>query len=64
VTGGNGYDQGPQPGWGEPEPSWGGGTQGVSQPEPSYGAPSPQVSGRAQSGRWARRGSKIVIHGV
>jgi uncharacterized protein (DUF697 family) len=55
VTGGNGQDQGLQPGWGEPEPSWGGGTQWVSQPEPS---------GRAHSGRWMRRGSKIVVYGV
>jgi hypothetical protein len=50
VTVGNGYDQGPQPGWGEPEPAW--------------GAPPPQATGRAHSGRWIRRGSKIVIHGV
>ena len=50
MTVGNGYDQGPQPGWGEPEPAW--------------GAPPPQATGRAHSGRWIRRGSKIVIHGV
>ena len=48
VVGGNGHDQGQQPGWDEPEPQW-----GVSQPVPG-----------AQRGRWVRRGSKIVIYGV
>jgi uncharacterized protein (DUF697 family) len=64
VTAGNGHDQAPQPGWGEPEPSWGGGGQWAPQPEPSYGASAPQAAGRARSGRWVRRGSKIVIYGV
>jgi hypothetical protein len=51
VVGGNGYDQGAEPGWGQPEP------------EPVFGTPAP-VAGRAHSGRWLRRGSKIVIYGV
>ncbi|MGZ4233879.1 MAG: hypothetical protein ACXVVQ_20960 [Solirubrobacteraceae bacterium] len=60
VPGGNG-DQtsttvqpsyGP-PQWAQPEPY-----------EPSYGTPAPQYPGRAQRGRWMRRGSKIVLYGV
>ena len=60
VPGGNG-DQASttvQPSYGPPE--W-------AQPEPyepSYGTPAPQDPGRAQRGRWIRRGSKIVLYGV
>jgi uncharacterized protein (DUF697 family) len=41
------------PEWAQPEPY-----------EPSDGTPAPQYPGRARSGRWMRRGSKIVLYGV
>lgn len=45
---------GPPPEWAQPEPY-----------EPSYGtSAAPQYLGRAQRGRWMRRGSKIVLYGV
>jgi uncharacterized protein (DUF697 family) len=62
VPGGNG-DQGSgmpaqpsygPPEWSQPEPSY----------EPSYGSSGSYRQGRAGSGRWMRRGNKIILHGV
>jgi hypothetical protein len=58
---GNGSDQASDPGWGQPASSavsqWG-------QAEPAYGAQPTHAYGRARTGRWVRRGTKIVLFGV